>query len=192
MKKQQSGMALLFVLVILLVVVMVGVSAMRGSLFHETMAFNSQAEDLTFQAAESAISSVLRHASTAEQGGDASQMLGKMVSGSTVDGCATLSQGFVAVGCSDAATDTLDARTSILASSTSSFQLQANAKGFDPDIVLDYEFQTQGVGSFTTASNLPFSNTNVQNWRKLGAASGYFEDRSDLMGDDVGNEQGIE
>src|SRR3990167_9296840 len=59
---KEQGAALFIALIILLLVSMMGVSAMKGGLFHERMAFNSQAEEMTFQAAETAIGGVIQEA----------------------------------------------------------------------------------------------------------------------------------
>src|SRR5690606_14496750 len=58
----QAGAALFVALIILLIVSMMGVSAMKGSIFSEKMALNSQARDLSFQAAETAINGVIGEA----------------------------------------------------------------------------------------------------------------------------------
>ena len=185
MKKQQAGMALFVVLIVLLIVAMVGVSAMRGSLFHERMAFNSQAEDLTFQAAETAINSVIAQARIAEQNNAASTFLARLLAGQTIAGCVSLEGGFKEATCADNATDTLDRRSSLLSSSVTNFDLEANAVGFDSSTLVDLQFETEGQGEFLSVLELPFENQNVQQWRKLGPPSGYFNDSKDLMQDDI-------
>lgn len=57
--RKQRGMALIVGLLILGVVALVSVSAMRGSTTQEQMAANNQNQILTFQAAESAIRTVI-------------------------------------------------------------------------------------------------------------------------------------
>lgn len=176
--KNQNGAALFITLIILLIVVMVGVSAMRGSLFHERMAYNSQAEDLTFQAAETAINSVLLQARKAHESGDASALFSRLVSGQSVPGCVSFKGGFKEADCVDTATteDTLDSRGMLLAGSVSTFDLDLTAEGFDPGQIRDYQFETEGKGGYLTSMDLPFENTNIQKWRKLGVKDPHFSD----------------
>lgn len=185
MAKQQAGMALVVVLIVLLVVAMVGVSAMRGSLFHERMAYNSQAEDLTFQAAETSIQSVIGQARIAETNGTAAGLLARLLAGQTIDGCVSLQGGFKDQPCADAASDTLDVRSSLLSSSSTRFDLEANAVGFSSDVLVDLQFETEGQGQYLGALDLPFENQNIQQWRKLGPPSGHFSDYNDKMQDDI-------
>ncbi len=185
MIKQQSGVALLVVLIMLLVVAMLGVSAMRGSLFHERMAYNSQAEDLTFQAAETSINSMITQARIAEINGNAAALLSRMLAGQTIDSCVTLKGGFKDQPCSDAVSDTFDTRSALLSSSVTRFDLEANAVGFSPDVLVDLQFETEGDGRYLSALDLPFENQNIQQWRKLGPPSGYFSDFNDKMQDDI-------
>ena len=63
-QSKQAGAALIVALVILLAVTMIGISAVKSGLFHERMAFNAQANELSFQAAETAISGVIEEAKT--------------------------------------------------------------------------------------------------------------------------------
>lgn len=57
--KQQSGTALIVSLVILLVLTIMGVSSISGTNLEERMAQNYQTTAITFQAAESAINSII-------------------------------------------------------------------------------------------------------------------------------------
>lgn len=56
---RQRGAALVIALVILLVLTVMGVSGIRHATLEESMAFNTQAKSLTFQAAETAIGGVV-------------------------------------------------------------------------------------------------------------------------------------
>ena len=178
---KQRGMALLFTLIILLIVAMISISASRSSLFSERMAFNSQADDLTFQAAETSINSVIMNARLAEQNGSGSAFLTRLISGQTIISCVSLEGGFKESACQDSASNTIDTRSSLLAQSSSTFELETNAENFDPGEVVDLEFRSNGEGKFLSAMGMPYANENVQHWRKLGPPSGYFHDSKDLM-----------
>ena len=72
--------------------------------------------------------------------------------------------------------DTLDSRGMLLAGSVSTFDLDLTAEGFDPDQIRDYQFETEGKGGYLTSMDLPFENTNIQKWRKLGVKDPHFSD----------------
>lgn len=173
--KKQSGAALFVALIILLLVTLIGVSAVRGGLFHEIMAFNAQSDELAFQAAESAINGVVNEAQN-----DLAVIsnIYNQPTGDTVENCitrTTLKDG----ACTD--TDTLDARASILSDAMSKFEFKAPALGTDPDALLDYQFSTTGKGHFKQ-NDMPFEHQNIQAWRKLGPGSGNFSDSAGLLG----------
>jgi len=58
--KKQSGMVLVFTLVILLLISLVGLSSLNASLTQEKMVHSVHAHNVTFQAAESALSHIER------------------------------------------------------------------------------------------------------------------------------------
>ena len=66
--RKQQGVVLFVSLVILLVLTILGVTAISSTTMEERMAFNHQQSDLTFQAAESGIAQVIDKASSAYPG----------------------------------------------------------------------------------------------------------------------------
>lgn len=166
-KRKQQGAALFIALIILLLVSMMGVSAMKGGIFHERMAFNSQAEEMTFQAAETAIGGVIQEARKS------SELLGELAAGySSKTHCVTLSGGIAEGACGDSSA--LDARASIQAEAESQFDRRRPLMNSDAGALADYQFHTIGKGSFISA-DMPFPNRNRQEWRKIGLGGGNFE-----------------
>ena len=168
MKQQkQRGAALFVALIILLLVSMLGVSAMKGGLFHERMAFNSQAEEMTFQAAETAIGGVINEARKS------SALLGELASGhASKTHCVTLGSGIGEGGCGS--DKTLDTRASLQAEAESQFDRRRPLMNSDAGALADYQFHTIGKGSFVS-DGMPFENRNRQEWRKIGLGGGNFE-----------------
>ena len=188
--KHQEGVALLIAMLILLVVSMMGVSAMKGGLFGERMAFNAQSEEMTFQAAETAINGVISEARS-----PTSSLLTELKrTGTEQVHCFTLADGLKAGYCSG--TDTLDNRESVQSRSLSQFDLQRPWLGTDAEALVDNQFHTVGKGSFVSTVDLPFSNNNLQEWRKVGPGQSQFSvpkpgDLS-VAADDGGDGQGEE
>ena len=168
--KHQHGAALFVALVILLVVTMMGLSAMRGSIFHEKMAFNTQSEDKTFQAAETAINGVIQKARQSDA------MLSDMVNaGSTNIGCVKPGQQLADQACDPTSqSDTFDTEQSLQAQATSQFDLMRNSDNSDTSALADYQFHTIGKGNYLSSLDLPFESRNRQEWRKLGPGGGPF------------------
>jgi hypothetical protein len=164
--RQQSGAALFVALIILLIVSMMGVSAMKSSILSERMAFNTQARELSFQAAETSINGVISRARTSND--FVSQLLG---SPAVVSHCVSANQLLVDGACAPNAT--FDYRSALSADAQSKFQLQRVAFDNDTSAIMDFQFYTIGRGGFVSAS-LPFESRNRQEWRKLGPAGGPF------------------
>lgn len=171
--KQQGGAALLIALLILLMVTLMGVSALKSGIFHERMAFNAQAEEMTFQAAETAINGVIAYG--LENGSFLTQM---MNSAGDIEQCVTMVSGLAEGACS--AGQTVDIRESIQSSASSKFDGRKPLVGSDADYFMDYQFATEGHGSFEQSS-MPFASSNYQEWRKVGPGSGQFADDSGLL-----------
>ena len=164
---KQQGAALFVALIILLVVTMMGLSAMRGGIFHEKMAFNTQANDQTFQAAETAIGGVVEKARQSDA------MLSDMMnSGTTQTGCVTSDKQLVIESCGD--TTTFDDEDRLQAQAVSQFDRAINVASNDSSALVDYEFDTIGDGKYKKALNLDFESRNRQYWRKLGPGGGPF------------------
>ena len=160
-------------------VTLIGMSALKSGLFHERMAFNAQAEELTFQAAETAINSVLGEART--RGALLTDIYNG--GGTPTDHCITNSGGLEDGQCE--ADQTLDARSSIQAAASSVFEVKRPLFDTDASSFMDYQFATEGAGGFVQGAAMPFANRNYQAWRKVGPSSGQFSDDSGLL--DYGN-----
>lgn len=173
-QSKQAGAALIVALVILLAVTMIGISAVKSGLFHERMAFNAQANELSFQAAETAISGVIEEAKT-----NGSMLTKILDSSSPTLNCVTNTFGLEEDAC--ASDETIDARSSLQASAASEFDSKKPLIDTDAASFMDFQFSTDGTGSFVSDS-MPFSHTNHQEWRKVGPASGLFSDDADLLG----------
>lgn len=173
-KQKQAGAALLIALVILLMVTLMGVSAIKSGLFHERMAFNAQAEELSFHAAETAIGGVI---SEARLNG---QLLTKLVdeNGTPIVHCISKADGMIDGACAN--DDTIDERDSILSEGSSRFDSKKPLLSSDVEYFKDYLFETEGSGRFVQAS-MPFSRSNLQEWRKVGPSSGQFSDENGLL-----------
>ena len=163
----ENGAALFVALIILLIVSMMGVSAMKGSILSERMAFNTQARELSFQAAETAINGVIAEARSS--GEFVSKLLG---SSAAQVHCATSSELMIEGTC--AADATFDSREALFGETESRFQLQRVAFDNDTNAIMDFQFYTIGRGGFIEAVDLPFESRNRQEWRKLGPAGGPF------------------
>lgn len=171
-RKSHQGAALFVALIILLMVTLMGVAGMRSGIFHERMAFNSQAEDMTFQAAESAIGAVLSSANTP---GD--NTVGMLINtGAAITKCVTFSAGLVDGACNADGTGGhyLDIRQVLLAQQTSRFDYEIGVANTDAAVFSDFQFHTIGEGDYVSTVDLPYESRNRQEWRKRGP-SGAFE-----------------
>lgn len=159
--RQERGAALLIALIILLIVSFMGVSAMRSSILSERMAFNTQARELTFQAAETAINGVI-----AEARGNGALLNDLLGSLATRTHCVGSAQQLIDGVCD--ADDSFDGRAVLRAQAESAYERQRVAFGSDTSTVVDYQFVTYGRGDFVDAVDLEMMNRNRQEWRKLG------------------------
>lgn len=175
--RNQQGAALLIALVILLVVTLIGVSAIKSGIFHERMAFNAQAEELSFQAAETGINGVLGQAAT-----NGSFLNDILRTGAADQHCVTYTAGIQAGECNE--NKTLDSRSSVMADAETDFIGHKPIVGTDPAAFKYFEFSTIGEGSFIQ-DDLPFFNRNFQGWRKIGPGSGHFSDNNNLLADSL-------
>lgn len=158
---EEQGAALFVALIILLIVSFMGVSAMRGSLLGERMAFNTQAREMTFQAAETAINGVIAEARG--NGVLLSDLLGSLA---TRTHCIGSTQQLNAGACG--ADDSFDGRNALRAQAESAYDRQRVAFNNDTSTVVDYQFVTYGQGDFVDSVDLDMVNRNRQEWRKLG------------------------
>ncbi|MEE2731116.1 MAG: PilX N-terminal domain-containing pilus assembly protein [Pseudomonadota bacterium] len=172
--KQQHGAALLIALLILLMVTLMGVSAIKSGLFHERMAFNAQADEMAFHAAETAIGGVTGEAQRNSQ--FVSDLVN--VNGNAQVHCVSKSSGLAEGACDNA--DTLDERASLLSQSSSRFDSKRVLLASDVEYFKDFVFESEGNGRFVQVA-MPFSRTNFQEWRKVGPSSGQFSDENGLL-----------
>ena len=164
--QQQRGAVLFIALIILLMVSMMGVSAMRSGIFHERMAFNTQVEEMTFQAAETAVNGVIKQARTNE-----GNLLGRLVALNQVTTqCFSRSNGLSSGECT--AGQFVDSRDAFQSQAESKFDLKRPSMGNDTEKLADYQFRSVGIG---TAVNDDTVRRNLQEWRKIGPAGGPFE-----------------
>jgi type IV pilus assembly protein PilX len=162
----QKGVALFVALIILLVVSLAGVSAIKSGIFHGRMAFNSQAEEMTFQAAETAINTVI---SEAREKGEIASDIKNSVGAGTLNHCISKASRIDQKVCEN--TDTIDARSSLKADAESNYIGRRPILNTDDSAFMHYEFSTVGQGTFVQVS-MPFHNKNYQEWRKVGRGSG--------------------
>ena len=79
-RRKQDGMALFIALLLLVVISILGVSAMRMSLFNARITTGSQVSAMTFQAGETALQSMFEEALNADEGGQNNVILRALTS----------------------------------------------------------------------------------------------------------------
>ncbi|MEH6798357.1 MAG: PilX N-terminal domain-containing pilus assembly protein [Halopseudomonas sabulinigri] len=136
----QQGSALVVALIILLMVSVLGISAMRSSIFSTKVATGIQADTMTFDAAESAVALSLKEL----RGFDDTELSAAVLNGEAIETCllpnGTLKQG--ACG----ASDHMDSRELLRAGSYMT-HLQNNCRmvsGSDVEIYRDYVIDILG------------------------------------------------
>lgn len=136
----QRGSALIVALVILLMVSVLGISAMRSSIFSTKVATGVQADTMTFDAAESAIALSLKRL----RGLDDSELSAAVLNGEALQTC-LLSDGTLKDGaCGNS--DRMDSRALLQAGSYMT-HLQNNCRmvsGSDVEIYRDYVIDILG------------------------------------------------
>lgn len=166
--ERQQGMALVIALVILVMISILGIAAMRTSLFNAKIATSAQGSAMSFQAAESALAALFDEASQYQSDGSTSAniihvALGQLSSGALtpIDRCLTTSDLFKAGACTTA--DVYDERGLLQASSRlavrddvkpcsvsaggSGSQISTSGGGSGSIRGLDYRFVSYGKGS---------------------------------------------
>ena len=76
--RKQRGVALFIALILLIIISILGVSAMRMSMFNARISTGAQVNAMTFQAGESALQSVYEEALNADEGGENNVILRAM------------------------------------------------------------------------------------------------------------------
>lgn len=166
-KPRQQGMALVIALVILAMISILGIAALRTSIFNTKISTSSQGSAMTFQAAESALAALFQEASQYQNtGSDTSNVIhiamGQLSSGaiSPIDRCLTQGNLYEARACTN--NDAYDERG--LLQSSSRLQIkedvvpceigsggegsQVSTSGGDQNTIrgLDYRFASYGHG----------------------------------------------
>ena len=166
-KSQQEGVALIVALLILVIISILGVSAMRTSIFNARISLGAQVGTMTFQAAESAIAAVYEEAiSDITQPG---HVLGNALTQKSAgliqiqDRCVTRTDKRKADLC--AAGDFLDSRDLLRAeSSTIVREGVGGLTGFEIGGWGQYEFVTVGRGEMPSYNT---DNVNVQEFSRI-------------------------
>lgn len=177
--QKQQGVALVISLMILMLVAVLGISAMRLSLFNAKIATSAQADTLAFQAAESAITAAYREAR------DDTDVAGSIVnaaltafsaSGAVQIQSRCVTSGDVKVSGLCGSSDFLDSRDLVRAQSETILTGQRVAKGYQVSYTGAgtvnygyYEFLTAGTGE---VPNMNISHHNVQEFTKFGPLVG--------------------
>ncbi len=179
---RQTGIALFITLIVLLIVSVIGLSALRMSLSQSTISLNNRLDTMSFQAAESGIRGVLLEAtgenialSTNVIG--ATLLLGVCTDATSTDAttcvvyrCATQANPSVAGACSS--TDSLDGTGSSRAESRTRHTGQFNVVNSSVTMYQDYVFESVSKGCMLDSgacSNLYWSE-NVQEFKKIAPA----------------------
>lgn len=171
-KSHQQGVALVIALLILVMISILGVSAMRTSIFNAKIAVGAQVGTMTFQAAESAIAAVYEEAmSDITQPG---HVLGNALTQKSAgliqiqDRCVTRADvrkpGLCAAG------DFLDSRDLLRAESSTIVRGSVGGlAGFEIGGWGQYEFVTVGRGEMPTYNT---DNVNVQEFSRIAPMAG--------------------
>ena len=181
-KKNQSGVALIVSLVILLAIMLLGVSSLRSGFFHERMSMNSQADALTFMGAESGINGVMSFAWQIGGGAvDESFFADTILFGQAQSNCVT--KGNIVPGWCANASQAFDTRPNgvLFVQSSTSYNGSFQVENSDASVFRDHKFTTVGTSYFLQNLNLPFATENLQEWKKLGVGNGPFSMGHDEM-----------
>lgn len=177
--QKQQGVALVISLMILMLVAVLGISAMRLSMFNAKIATSAQANTLAFQAAESAITAAYREArdDTDVAGSIVNTALTAFSASGAVQiqpRCVTSGDTRVAGACG--AGDFLDSRDLVRAHSETILTGQRVAGGYQVSYTGAgtinygyYEFLTAGTGR---VPNMNISHHNIQEFSKFGPLVG--------------------
>ena len=118
-RADQRGVALLVALIILVIVSLLGVTAMKTSMFSAKIATGSQVDAMAFEGAESAVNASFEQLAAAGSAG-----LQPLLSGATLNRCLTAAQGLVDRACTGS--DRSDSRGLVQAGS------RARQNGIEP------------------------------------------------------------
>lgn len=169
-RSSQRGAALIVALLILLVISVIGVSAMRSSSFSAKMAMGTQLDAMAFEGAESAIDQTLTYLLGADGGNGAMDELIRMMNDETIVWCMTGNGYRSEKKCGTS--DFMDSRGMIQAetrTTTTGFTPapgnQVSSTGGGGVIFADFELSIQGNG---TLPSVDLQNRHVQNALRRG------------------------
>lgn len=175
--QRQKGAALIIALLILIVISILGISAMRMSLFNARIATGAQASTMAFQASESALQAVYEEALDADEGGQNNVIL-RALRKRFVDNvfevqerCVTTTTPYKLGSCGSG--DWMDSRELVTASSKTVVKdkirtIYGNAitmTGSQGTIVVWYDFVTAANGEM---AGLGVESHNVQEFSRKG------------------------
>lgn len=170
--RTQQGVALVVALMILVIISVLGISAMRTSMFSSKIALGAQVGTMTFQASESAIAAVYDEARGDVT--DPNNVLGRALLQKSLgvveiqDRCVTKDDLYKPGICED--DDFMDSRDLVRAGSETIVKNQTqNVPGFEIGSWVYYEFVTAAHAEMP-AYNI--SNTNIQEFRRIAPGGG--------------------
>src|SRR5690554_6617797 len=170
--RAQQGVALVMALMILLIISVLGISAMRTSLFSSKIALGAQVGTMTFQASESAIAAVYDEARGDIS--DPNNVLGRALLQKSLgvveiqDRCLTKTDLRKADICANS--DFMDSRDLLRAGSETIVKDQMqNVPGFEIGSWVYYEFVTAAHAEMPTYN---VNNTNIQEFRRIAPGGG--------------------
>ena len=164
--QQQQGAALLVALIILVLVSLMGISALRSSIFSGKIATSVQADAMTFEAAETALGVTFR-----ELGDMSEEQLSAVLDGNTVEYCIKHDNTAASGSCGNSG-DFMDQRGLLRAQSTSYAGTPSLVEGGQisywggmPFLSVAYNFETLAESEMPTLS---LENFHLQETRKRG------------------------
>ncbi|WP_157933834.1 pilus assembly PilX family protein [Alloalcanivorax mobilis] len=142
-RTSQSGVALLVALMILVIVSLLGVTAMKTSMFSAKIATGSQVDAMAFEGAESAVNASFGQLAAAGSSG-----LQPLLNGATLNRCLTAAQGLLDRGC--AGSDRSDSRGLVRAGSRLRLNgmepISGEAVGFTGNSSVKVDFRIEILG----------------------------------------------
>jgi len=171
MKRKEGGAALVIALLILVVVSLMGVSAMKSSIFSAKIATGTQADAMSFEAAESALSAAYAEINSMQ----GAALYASLGGGEPLYRCVTKADTKKSGECGTSDGDKLDSRGLLMASSATKLN------GFEPiagaeigtsggsQIMVDYRIAMLGESEMESFN---LSNHHLQEALKMGVKPG--------------------
>ncbi|MBQ24292.1 PilX N-terminal domain-containing pilus assembly protein [Alcanivorax sp.] len=167
--RRQQGAALVVALLILVVVSLLGVSAMKSSVFSAKVATGTQADAMTFEAAETSLTGAYKELN----GMSGADLYTNLAGGKWLTRCVTEENTAKAGDCAQG--DTLDSRGLIVAQSFSTLNGYALVEGAEigtsAGSMIDVDYKVAMLGESTMAS-FNLNNHHLQEALKRGLKPG--------------------